>query len=169
MKPVIDVLNDSAVEAVKKSGLAVETARMATVTALGTAGTINVQAGADTFERVRILSGYLSPTVGDVVEIMNTAGGWVCIGKIMGSSAPRIQSGVAIIPSGTVGWRGVRVNFDKAFATTPRVVVTPTYSGSTADTEIETATNNTSTTGFDCRNRRSTTSETTVHWIATDL
>lgn len=168
MKPVIDVLNDSAVEAVKKSGLAVETARMATVTTLGSGGTIDVQAGADAFQRVRILSGYLSPKVGDVVEIMNTAGGWVCIGKVMGSSAPRIQSGMVTTPTpgSGGGTTNAVVTFPRPFAGTPRIALT---GDSSVPQNFSVAVQSPTANGFTARCYRSTDSSTTFHWIATDL
>lgn len=59
-----------------------ETVRMATVTSVGTDGTVTVQRNDDVFPNVRVLSGYV-PAVGDVVEIATTLGGFVCLGKLV--------------------------------------------------------------------------------------
>lgn len=167
-RPVIDILNASAVDAVKKSGLAVETARMATVTALNTDGTLNAQAGPDSFPRVRMLSAYLNPAVGDVVEIMNTSGGWVCLGKLAASPAPRIQSGKVSTPAPGQGGgvTSATVTFPRPFASPPRIVLT---GESTVPQNFSIAVQGPATAGFVAQCYRSTNSSTTFHWIATDL
>ncbi|MBA0054302.1 hypothetical protein E0L36_26655 [Streptomyces sp. AJS327] len=180
-RPVIDVLNDSAVDAVRKSGLAVETARMATVTGLNADGTLDVQAGPDSFPRVRVLSAYLNPDTGDVVEIMNTAGGWVCLGQLMVSTQPRIQRGTASVPavSGTTAnpalWGQVDVTFPRPFASVPTVVVSAAENIGANGTDLAVSAQAPTTTGVRIRGRRGAPggsvsfSGLTVSWIATDL
>lgn len=78
----IDAVIGAAINGVRKSGALESGALMATVTAVGTDGTVTVERGTDTYPKVRVLSGYTSPRTGDLVEIMKTAGGWVCIGSL---------------------------------------------------------------------------------------
>lgn len=78
----IDRVIGAAVDSVKKSGLVEAGVLMATVSVVNSDGTVTVTRGADTYPKVRLLSGYRDPTVSDIVEILKTAGGWVCVGKL---------------------------------------------------------------------------------------
>ncbi|MCT2594231.1 hypothetical protein LHJ74_30725 [Streptomyces sp. N2-109] len=85
MKELVDSLNESAVDAVMKSGLAKRLSRSAVVIAVRSDFTVDVHTGNDEIltERVRVL-GY-GVEVGDSVTILRTAGGWVCLGVQMGT------------------------------------------------------------------------------------
>lgn len=167
--PAIDKIILSAVEGVKKSGTIEAGTLMGTVTAVASNGTLTVERAPDVYPKVRILSGYIKPTIGDLVEILKTTGGWVCIGSLRTSGAPLIQSGAATVAmnSAVNAWVEEPVTFPVPFATTPRVVVTPssTISGSgdiAAITRSETAT------GFVMRVRRTTEAASAgITWIAT--
>lgn len=85
MKPVVDQLRDSAVDAVRQSGIPTESTRTAEVTAVHASdGTCTVQIGTSTIPRVRIV-GFPAPMQFDLVTIQKTAGGWVCLGVLRGS------------------------------------------------------------------------------------
>jgi hypothetical protein len=160
------------VDAVKRSGAIEGNAIMATVSVVNTGGTVDVTRAGDTIPSVRILSGYMVPSVGDSVELLRSAGGWVCIGKLMTSSGPRIQTGTAVTPTsgGTTGtWTAVAVTFAKPFTSTPLVVATPISNVSSGGTELNWSTNAVTTTGFELRSRRTTDSITTFAYIATDF
>ncbi|MFF1812393.1 H-type lectin domain-containing protein [Streptomyces sp. NPDC058251] len=168
----LDRLLNASVDAVKKSGALENNAFMATVSVVNAGGTVDVTRAGDTFPSVRVLSGYQVPAVGDNVELLRSAGGWVCVGKLMTSSLPRIQSGSAQTPGsgGTAGtWTAVTVTFPKAFASTPNVVATPNSSVSAGTTELNWSVASVTTTGFELRSRRTTDSVTTFLWIATDF
>lgn len=77
-----DKLLNAAVAQVRDSGLAHETIRMGTVTAVSSFGTVSVQRNDDVFPVVRLLGSY-APAVGDRVEIANTMGGWICLGPLV--------------------------------------------------------------------------------------
>lgn len=79
----IDTIIQASVDGVKRAGVAQAGALMANVSAVGTDGTVTVTRGTDTYPLVRILSGYINPVVGDAVEILHTAGGWVCLGALL--------------------------------------------------------------------------------------
>ncbi|MFE1763099.1 hypothetical protein ACFW81_02585 [Streptomyces angustmyceticus] len=78
----LDSLLGASVDAVKRSGAIENSALMATVAMVNTDGTVDVSRAGDTYPSVRLLTGYLMPTVGDSVEIIKTAGGWVCVGRL---------------------------------------------------------------------------------------
>lgn len=95
----IDTIIASSVDAVKKSGALEAGALLATVTAVDSGGTLAVERGADTYPKVRLLSGYDMPSVGDLVVIFKTAGGWVSLGKLV-TSTPSPQWVSASLTSG---------------------------------------------------------------------
>ncbi|MFJ4960983.1 hypothetical protein ACIP6P_00690 [Streptomyces sp. NPDC088729] len=117
----LDALLGASVEAVKRSGALENNAFMATVSAVNSDGTVDCSRAGDAFPSVRVLSGYLNPRTGDSVEILRSAGGWVCVGAVMTSSAPRYQAGTAnLAVSGTSAT--LAVNFPNPFASLPVVV-----------------------------------------------
>lgn len=77
----IDFVVNAALEGVKKSGLVESGALLATVASVPGGGVVSVNRGADSYPKVRLLSGY-SAVVGDLVLILKTNGGWVCLGKL---------------------------------------------------------------------------------------
>lgn len=79
--PAIDQVVNAAVEGVKKSGLMESGALLGIVSTSPTGGTVSVTRGADSYPKVRLLSGYAA-VVGDLVLILKTNGGWVCLGKL---------------------------------------------------------------------------------------
>ncbi|MGW6754534.1 hypothetical protein [Streptomyces sp. NPDC055006] len=164
----IDALLGASVNAVKKSGVIEGSALMATVTVVNSDGTITAARGADSYPKVRVLSGYLVPTVGDVVELLRAAGGWVCIGKLMTSSAPRIQSGQVSVAIPTANkWYTAPVVFPKAFASTPIITATPASGIATDGANLSVAIYGESATGFTMNVNRGTAATTFVNWIAT--
>jgi hypothetical protein len=167
----LDKLLNASVDAVKKSGALETNALMATVSVVNTNGTVDVTRAGDTFPSVRVLSGYMVPTVGDSVELLRSAGGWVCVGKLMTSSAPRFQTGSLSLTSATAdSWSSyVTVTFPTPFASTPVVMVTCQSGGPTGTSELEFKLTAVSTTSFQVSQRRGTTSTTTVGWFATDF
>ncbi|MEU9560347.1 H-type lectin domain-containing protein [Streptomyces fumanus] len=170
--PGLDSLLSASVDAVKKSGALENGALMATVTAVNSDGTVDCSRAEDDYPSVRVLSGYPSPAVGDRVELLRSAGGWVCVGKLMTSNAPRIQRGEATTPAsgGTAGtWTEVTVTFPQPFAAKPTVTATPISAVSAGSTEINWSVASVSTTSFDLRCRRTTDSVTTFGYIATDF
>lgn len=80
MHSAVDTLMTAVAASVADSGLLDSRARVATVSAVATDGTITVAVADGTIPRVRLLSGYASPTVGDLVVILSTVAGWVCLG-----------------------------------------------------------------------------------------
>lgn len=82
MSAPIDRLIDAVLRKVQASGMLEAGALMATVSAVGTDGTVTVTRVGDTYPKVRRLASYTAPAVGDRVEILRTAGGWVCLGKL---------------------------------------------------------------------------------------
>lgn len=115
-----DRLVNAVLKKVKDSGLLYSGTFMATVSAVGSNGTLTVTRGADTFPDVRLLSGYAHPMVGDTVEIMRTASGWVCLG-VLQTARP---AGVVDIRAGSVGVVASTAN-------------TPAYSTVTFDTPMQ--------------------------------
>lgn len=79
----IDTIIMASVDGVKKSGVVESGALMATVSVVGADGTVTAIRGSDSYPKVRILSGYPNPAVGDSVEILRTSGGWVCLGSLL--------------------------------------------------------------------------------------
>lgn len=78
----IDLIVKEAIEGVKKSGALEAGALLATVSGWGpVGGTIAVTRGPDTYPQVRYLTNY-APSGGDLVLILKTNGGWVCLGKL---------------------------------------------------------------------------------------
>lgn len=77
----IDFVVNAALENVKKSGLVESGALLATVASVPGGGVVSVNRGVDSYPKVRLLSGY-SAVVGDLVLILKTNGGWVCLGKL---------------------------------------------------------------------------------------
>ncbi|MGP3940504.1 hypothetical protein [Streptomyces sp. 6N106] len=168
-RTIADVVLDASVAKVADSGIIEGTCRMAVVSVVNSGGTIDVTRGDSTFPKVRILSGYLKPAVGDTVEILATAGGWVCVGRVMASSAPRIQSGTVDIPAGTAGsWLTKTVTFPVAFASTPNISLSLNTGTTSSDTFLW-AFSSVTTTSFIARSKRSSSTITTYHWIATDF
>ncbi len=86
MRDAIDVVIGEAVNAVQRSGLATSNARMAIVSAVATDGTLSIDDDEGPITGVRMLSGYPTPAVGTLVELLNTVGGWVCLGAIVSTT-----------------------------------------------------------------------------------
>lgn len=173
----IDRVIGAAIDGVKKSGVIEASALMATVSVVNADGTLTVTRGADTYPKVRCLSGYLGATVGDLVEILKTSGGWVAIGRLRTSNAPRVQRGTATTPATTgtpASWGTVTITFPKPFANVPIVVATAAEAIASGNTDVAIAVSNTTTTSFILRSRRNTAGATdsfaalTCNWIATD-
>ncbi|MFF7408696.1 hypothetical protein [Streptomyces lydicus] len=82
----VDTLINATLDAVRKSGMLEAGALMATVSAVNSDGTATVTRGTDTYPKVRLLTGYNVPTVGDRVEILKTSGGWVCVGALVAAT-----------------------------------------------------------------------------------
>ncbi|AUG87283.1 hypothetical protein HOS59_gp19 [Streptomyces phage Rowa] len=166
----LDSLLTASVDAVKKSGALEQNALMATVSVVNSNGTVDCTRAGDTYPSVRVLSSYQAPAVGHSVELLRSAGGWVCIGSLRTTTAPRIQTGTAVTPawSGAVEWTEVAVTFPKPFGSTPTVVATPVSAITSGSTELEFAVDGVTASGFQMRSRRSTSSVTTFNWIATD-
>ncbi|MFE9335280.1 hypothetical protein [Streptomyces sp. NPDC007063] len=78
----IDAIISAVVSRIKAEGLLEQSVFMGTVSAVTSGGTVTVTRAGDTYPRVRRLASYTSPSVGDRVEIMRTAGGWICLGKL---------------------------------------------------------------------------------------
>lgn len=107
MKPIIDLVNASAVEAVRKSGMTVEVAKSAVVESVdNAAGLCSVRVddnGDEIYENVRLIGGGVM--VPDLVTILRTAGGWVCLGPQLGAwnntgwRTPSLQSALEPYPS----------------------------------------------------------------------
>lgn len=165
MQPV-DVLVDATVDAVADAGMAESIARMGTVAAVNSDGTVTVTLAEGDVPKVRLLRGLYGPAVGDVVEVLRTRSGWVCLGRLATTSAPTIQSGLCTTPApGTGGGTtDVAVAFPRAFSGTPRLSLTPE---STVPQNFDYAVMNVTSTGFTARCVRTTNSTTTFHWIAT--
>jgi hypothetical protein len=84
----LDTLITATLDAVRKSGMLWEGTRQATVSAVASDGTITVTRGGDTYPRVRRTDAYLRATVGDLVLIHRTLGGWVCLGRPLTADTP---------------------------------------------------------------------------------
>ncbi|MFE3409445.1 hypothetical protein ACFXMT_14245 [Streptomyces mirabilis] len=78
----IDALLSASVKAVQASGALEGTALMATVSAVNSDGTVNATRAGDSFPKVRMLRGAGAVAVADTVEILKTAGGWICLGSL---------------------------------------------------------------------------------------
>lgn len=164
----IDALIGASVAAVKKSGVIEGSALMATVSAVGTDGTVTATRGTDSYPKVRVLSGYQAPQAGDLVELLRAAGGWVCIGKLMTSNAPRIQSGqVSVAIPLANKWYTAPVTFPKSFASTPIITATAASGIATDGANLSVAILGESATGFTVNVNRGTAATTFVNWIAT--
>jgi hypothetical protein len=102
------------------------------------------------------------------VELLRAAGGWVCIGKLMTSNAPRIQSGQTLVAIGASGsWYTAPVVFPKAFASTPIITATAASGIATAGAYLSVTIFGESATGFTVNVIRGTKADTYVNWIAT--
>ncbi|WP_458085805.1 H-type lectin domain-containing protein [Streptomyces malaysiensis] len=170
----LDKIIAGVTDSIRKSGMLESTTLMATVSAVGADGTITATRGDDTFPKVRILSGYWSPAVGDTVEISKTVGGWVCLGKLQTTRpVPRVQSGQGSVPGGqpsSGGWSTATVTFPVAFTNIPNVTVTPLYSATTSTTRIIPAVYDVTTSSFTLKVwRDGGTGGSTCSWIATDF
>jgi hypothetical protein len=88
---------------------------MGSVSVVNSNGTVDVTRAGSTYPNVRLLTGYV-PFVGDVVQILKSRGGWVCLGRQETS-----------VPDGTVvDMRAGRVLITPSAANTP-TTVTVTY------------------------------------------
>ncbi|WP_353961839.1 H-type lectin domain-containing protein [Streptomyces sp. NBC_01500] len=167
----LDALLNASIDAVKKSGALENNAFMATVSVVNSNGTVDVIRAGDTFPSVRVLSGYLNPAVGDSVELLRSAGGWVCVGQIMTGNAPRIQSGTYSQTATTAGvWSSnMTVTFPKPFASIPVVVITPNAGGPGEATTngIQVQCTSVSATSMAARHLRGNTGSSTFGWVAT--
>lgn len=94
----IDSILNASVASVKRSGIVEASSLMATVSAVNSNGTVDVTRAADAYPSVRLLGTY-RPAVGDTVQILKAAGGWVCLGPFQttkltnGWVAPSLASG----------------------------------------------------------------------------
>lgn len=170
MREPVDVLVDAAIDAVRDSGVAEANARMATVSVVNSDGTVDVEVPGGSFPGVRLLGMIYSPNVGDLVEILRTSGGWVCLGRLRNGWQPTIQSGRVTTPSSGSSpwaWTTATVTFDKPFASTPQVVATPSSAVTSTSTETFWSVSGESPTGFTMRCRRTSNNATTFNWIAT--
>ena len=169
-KPIDAILNAAADKA-KSSRMVEESIRMGSVSAVATDGTITVTAAGSTFPKVRLLASTQVPVVGDSVEIANTLGGWVCLGVLRTSKAPRVQSGSLTMTSTTANeWSAyVTVTFPIAFASAPIVVAMAQSGGPTVSAEMELKCTGVTSTSFQISQRRGSTSPGVVGWIATDF
>ena len=167
MSKTADKLVSAVIAKIKNSGLLESGTFMATVTAVNFNGTITVSRGSDTFPDVRLLSGFVSPKVGDRVEIMRTLGGWVCLGMIQSTT-----------PVGVVDIRAGTTTITPSAANTPTSKVisfapmqgNQFYGSATAHTTVP----GTSVTGVAVTEvtsssvrvwvTRSNTTDTNIHW-----
>ncbi|MFJ9961083.1 gp53-like domain-containing protein [Streptomyces avermitilis] len=155
---------------VRQSGLLESGLLRATVSAVNSGGTLTATRGSDTYPKVRLVGVLNRPAVGDTVQIMRTLGGWVCVGRVETSSAPRIQRGQTSVPTTTANaWATAAVTFPVPFANTPTVVATASSGIATAGANLSVAVFNESTTGCTLNVNRGTANATFVNWIATDL
>ena len=168
MRQPVDVLVDSTISAVANSGLVEEVARMGTVTAVNAGGTVDVSVGNGQIPTVRLLSGYNAPAAGDLVEIMRTSGGWVCLGRLVTETqGPQLQAGTGATPSAS-GWSSVVVSFPVPFSSVPIVTVTPatTNPGIGGNADWRMVISATSTTAFTAQAYREASAPTAFRWIA---
>lgn len=172
---MVDDITNSVMRRIRASGMLTENLLMGTVTAVGTTGTITVTHGIaipdhpeipsiSTYNKVRII-GQSRPTVGDSVQIAKAKGGWVCLGSLAPSNAPRIQSGTIATSSGT-GTQTATWIFGRPFAGTPNITLTPVTTVPQNLSNI--AVTSVSATGFTIRVDRTSSPSTNVAWIATD-
>jgi len=171
----IDAVLTASVDAVKRSGALENNALMATVTVINSDGTLDCTRAGDTFPKVRILTGYLNPAVGDSVELLRSAGGWCCIGALRTNSGPRILSGTALVSFTSATSNSTAVTFSRAFSSAPNVVVT-IASGAGTSRYFTARTTSISTTGFtifvstsDAAAAAVTWTDQPVAWIATNF
>lgn len=118
----VDALLNASVNAVKKSGALEGNALMATVSVVNSNGTVDCTRAGDTFPSVRVLSGYQVPTVGDSVELLRSAGGWLCVGKLMTTHAPQIARGTVNVSISAATSGSTTVTFARPFPVIPTVV-----------------------------------------------
>lgn len=85
MTTQLDRIITAVIRAVRTSGLLEENTLSGTVAVVNTDGTVDVTRNDSTYPRVRRLSGYASPSVGQRVVIQKTAAGWVCLGAYLTS------------------------------------------------------------------------------------
>jgi hypothetical protein len=177
----VDILVDATLDAVADTGMVESSARMGTVTQVDSGGTVTVSVAEGSVPKVRVLGQFYAPVVGDVVEVLRTRAGWVCLGKFRTATTPVIQSGTATTPTVTVtapavaSWSTVTVTFPKPFATVPRVTATPAEAFVSGSTSISFGVSDPTTTNFVLRSRRVSGTATnisaalTLNWIATNL
>ena len=168
--PYIDTVVSTVLGSVRKSGLLESFLVSGQVSTIGTDGTVTVTRGSDTYPKVRVLSGYLSPSVGDTVSILRGVSGWICPGRWRTNSAPRIQS--AKVPGGSVtsnAWVDTAITFPIPFANVPRVVASAS-SGIGSGSDLKVIVDNETTAGFTLRIwRAGGVTPTYVNYIATDF
>jgi hypothetical protein len=165
----VDKLLGAAVQSVKTSGLLESMARMGVVSAVNSDGTVDVSRSGDAFPSVRLLNEAEPPVVGDTVQMLKTMGGWVCVGKLATSSAPRIQSGTVDQAGNSGAWTAnMTVTFPKPFAKVPVVVAMPNSGGSAGSSGVMSwQCTSVTTTSFQFRHWRDNTGTATFGWIAT--
>jgi hypothetical protein len=76
----LDKLIGAIIRTIRSSGVLEENTRSGTVSAVSSDGTVTVTRGDSVYPRVRRLSGYAAPKVGDQVMIQKTSAGWICLG-----------------------------------------------------------------------------------------
>jgi hypothetical protein len=161
----IDNLLSASVDAVKRSGALENNALMATVSVINSDGTVDCTRTGDTYPSVRLLSSYLTPTVGDSVELLRTAGGWICVGALRTHSAPRMLSGTVSVSFTAATSTSVTVTFTRPFASTPNVVAS-IASGSGSARWFTARAINATTTGFTLFVLTSDAAAPAVDWVS---
>lgn len=165
MTTAADRLVNAVIRKVQESGVLWSGVQMATVSAVGTDGTITVTRDSDTFPRVRLLGSY-APLVGDRVEIMRTLGGWVCLGPLQAatSSVVDMRAGtVTITPSAANTPTFANVTYPALRGNAFYAQVTPitTVPGTSV---LGVGATNVSSTGMRVYLTRANTTETVIHW-----
>ncbi|MFD5308177.1 hypothetical protein [Streptomyces ardesiacus] len=85
MTTQFDRIVTAVLRAVRTSGLLEANTLSAVVSVVNSDGTVDVTRNDSTYPRVRRLSGYSSPSVGQRVIIQKTSAGWVCLGSYLTS------------------------------------------------------------------------------------
>ena len=107
MRKPIDIITEEAARRARDE--APDLARTGLVSAIGSDGTITVTVADSTYPAVRLLG--CAPAVGDLVTILRTAGGWVCVGAQAASTTAWVTPTLVapFVPySGSGVWRQAR-------------------------------------------------------------
>lgn len=169
MRP-IDTLLDAAVERVESSGALETIARMGVVSAVAGDGTITVTVADSTLPRVRVLTHYAFPAVGDTVELLRTAGGWVCVGRLAtatpAGTVVDMRAGVFNAPIPAINtFHFYTINYTQMRGDQFAMVTSYQMGGTTASTTaLVTVASAPTSTSAQIRITRSTLTTTGVHW-----